>query len=132
MKIIALLTLTAIALLALSCGPTYPLYGVKNLDLNKIQVELLKTSEEEPLPMCGEDEIILLLDRLVCPGGKRLFQDMKEAWAREDAQYRSTYFPEHRVRRFIGFCYEKQYTIFIDMDACEDPRRFEPIWMSEE
>ncbi len=132
MKTLSFLLLSIFSVAALSCGPVYPNYGVKNFDFNRIQVELIKTSEENPLPLCGEEEILMLLDRLDCPGGRRLFKDMKEAIAREDAEYHSTYFPKQRVRRFIGFCHEKQYTLFINMDACDDPRRFEPILMDEE
>ncbi len=113
-----------------ACSPNY-YFQQKMADLSEIPVELINTSENKPMPMCGDGEIAVLLSRLICPDTTRVYKDIVDALSREDTNYIQPASSPGRIRKFKAYCYNKTYVMYLDHEACEDPRRFDTDWLKE-
>lgn len=82
-------------------------------------IDGVESSPENPVLLCGDQDLGQLIRALICPDGKKVYPSLVAGLDREDSEFHATTKEGYRVRRFEAACYKQPYELFITTDACE-------------
>lgn len=121
-----LLQLPLLILLLSGCVERNPyLLDVRNLYLGVI-VEDLDTSPEKPLKLCGNEDLVRLLEVLRCANQEKFYGSGYEGLEHRDESFEARSPEGYRVLKFDGACGEKAFSIYMTTDACDEVQSYQP------
>ncbi len=85
-------------------------------------VDLLETSENDPMLLCGEDELYQFLGFLTCANGNSFYDSSQAGLEKQDTTFSHSTPSGKKVLKFDGYCYEKKFEVYLSMDGCEETR----------
>lgn len=112
-----------VALLAVCALLACPKYASLSSANYRMPLDALVTSPEEPIELCGMDEVTAFLEWLRCANGAPVFTSGERALDSLDRDYESKNAKGRRVVRYKPSCYLKVYELYVAPEACEDGRK---------
>ena len=119
-KSMGLAILIAFAVCALPACPKYASLSAANY---RMPLDALETNPEEPIELCGMDEVTAFLEWLRCASGAPAYTSAERALDSLDRTYEFRNKKGQFVVRYAPSCYQKTYELYLAPEACEAGRR---------
>lgn len=124
-NLIPLLVFVISGAIAFSCVQRNPY----NLNPKKIKpvlyADAYETSPDDPILLCGFDDLYMLFEILHCVHGRKFYTDYNEAIANQDGEFTHKTKDGKEVLKFDGACALKPISIYVTIEACEEVKAFD-------
>ena len=95
-------------------------------------VEALETSAENPVELCGEEDVVRLLGLMKCANGKRPYESGRKGLEAKDENFSARTPGGFEILRYICKCAGKDYPIYLAPEACGETQWYQPEAKPEE
>jgi len=96
-----------------------------------VLVNSVKSSDDNPVPLCGEGDLQYFINLLECYKGGKVYESFAKAMESMDTKFKHTTDKGYSVKKFDVRCGRQTFEIYVTTDACDNLSEYEEYNIEE-